>query len=172
MPGRTYTYQVHYEGFQFLSIAFSVLPSQVYPGAKHKAWGVSPRKKAPTNDLSPEGATADRRRSLTHLLDPTSSLSTRAGSAAAPPGLLAVGGPHKLAPLRGCSTTPSPGTLTEPCTRPFAVLTRIRKSPRILCKLRPCPRSARWRPRVWWAGAGFKHRLDRHRHLHACHNKP
>ena len=34
LPGRIRTYQVHYEGFPFLSIAFSFLPSLAYPGAR------------------------------------------------------------------------------------------------------------------------------------------
>jgi len=58
LPGRVLTYRVHYEGFPFLSIAFSFPPSQAWPGARHVAWGVSPRKRAPNKSKSPLGATA------------------------------------------------------------------------------------------------------------------
>jgi hypothetical protein len=34
LPGRIHTYWARFEGFQFLSIAFSFLPSQIYPGAR------------------------------------------------------------------------------------------------------------------------------------------
>jgi hypothetical protein len=97
LPGRDYTYQVHYEGFPFLSIAFSVLPSQVYPGAKRKAWGVSPRKRVPTSDHQPRRGDSRPALRRPHLSPgPRILLVVRARSAAALSGLLAVGGPHNL----------------------------------------------------------------------------
>src|SRR3954466_14621493 len=60
LPGRVLTYRVHYEGFPFLSIAFSFPPSQAWPGARHKAWGFNPRKAGVRGFMSPEGATADQ----------------------------------------------------------------------------------------------------------------
>src|SRR3954467_1408940 len=48
LPGRVLTYRVHYEGFPFLSIAFSFPPSQAWPGARHKAWGFNPRNRPTT----------------------------------------------------------------------------------------------------------------------------
>jgi hypothetical protein len=47
LPGRIRTYQVHYEGFPVLSIAFSFPPSQAWPGARHIAWHFSARFKMP-----------------------------------------------------------------------------------------------------------------------------
>src|SRR3954451_24360099 len=64
LPGRVLTYRVHCEGFPFLSIAFSFPPSQAWPGARHVAWGFSPRNEAPPTH-SPEGAQAARSDLLT-----------------------------------------------------------------------------------------------------------
>ena len=50
LPGRTWTYWVHDEGFQVLSIAYAFLPSQASPGAR----GVStfPRPNRPSGALN------------------------------------------------------------------------------------------------------------------------
>jgi hypothetical protein len=44
LSGRIRTYRVHYEGFQVLSTAFSFLPSQAWPGARHFSGNDSSRR--------------------------------------------------------------------------------------------------------------------------------